>query len=206
MPKGRPTAPPDETESAREAALFNARHSIARGDFDAARQHISDAERLGAPTRDVRSLRQSITRGEQSMPARARKGFWIGFLISALGYFVVCFTQPLQWTIPVWAALVFGLIPLLSGFAAGRVQGPAVHSGDRFRAAFFGACWPMFWYTLITLIVLRSRLQSGPDSGQLFLVVMFVSILYAIGAGLVAGLVGSRLAALTTSATGRRSA
>ena len=40
------------------------------------------------------------------------------------------------------------------------------------------------FYTLLSLIVLRMRVQSGPDAGQLFMIVTLLSFLYAAAAGL----------------------
>ncbi len=185
---------PEMRAAAKEAEMVAAERALARGDFDEARAHLSDAERLGVQAKQIRDLRNSISRAEKGLPTRIRRSFWKGFFLSALCYIILAFRQPTGWTIPVWSALAFLLVPAAAGYLTGRAQGMSARPQDRFRSAMWATAWPMFFYTLLSLIVLRMRVQSGPDAGQLFMIVTLLSFIYAAAAGLVAGLAGSKLA------------
>jgi hypothetical protein len=198
--------PPDQRAAAREAEMIAAERALALGDFKTARSHLSDAQRLGAPKGDVQVLRQAINRSEKGMPNKIRKSFWVGLLISSMGYIILSFRLPVTWSIPVWAVLAFGLIPLISGFLTGAAQGIGTKPRDRFRAASWSTSTPMFFYTLISLIVLRTRIASGPDAGQLLLLVVLLCLFYGACAGVVAGLAARFLSSLVTHAPKRRHA
>ena len=111
----------------------------------------------------------------------------------SLYYLALSIQQPAQWTVPVWVLLAFLLGPALIGLIAGRLQRGEMSPLRRFRGGLQAGVITMFLYTSITLMALHARMGSSGDGGQVFLVGLFVSVIYALIAGVVAGAVSSRL-------------
>ncbi len=125
--------------------------------------------------------RQTPTR----KPGRASA--WGGFCLGLLGYLLVSVREPLEWRMPVWIILAFVVVPGLVGWVAGLGQVP--ERGICFRAGLRTAGWAMFLYASLTLIVLSHRIPADAGSGQEFWAGLLVSVVYALLAGTVAGLV-----------------
>ena len=191
--------PPDEAQAGIEGEIISAQRALAKGKFLEARRHLADAERLGAPEKDVRMLESSITSKERwakrdSAAARKRGklAVWAGFGVAGLGYLILSIRQPADWPAMIWGSIAFGVVPVLAGLVAGLLS-VASPSKARFSAGMKSTSLAMLAYTAISLMVLRFRVASGADSTQIFLVGCFVTMTYSLCAGLVAGFAAARL-------------
>ena len=72
-------------------------------------------------------------------------------------------------------------------------MGAAREARTRFWAGFRAGSLAMFGYTAISLMVLRTHIGSGADSVSIFVVGLFVSTVYALIAGIIAGIAGAKL-------------
>jgi hypothetical protein len=132
---------------------------------------------------------------QRFQPAIASLYPWRTFFLALLLYVFLSFRDLTVWTKPVWAILAFIAIPGLSAFALGRGGNPGPHV----RAAFTSVGWAMGLYTAYHLLRLHSRFGLTGDAGtsmNVFFAGLFVTVVYALGAGAVCAIVG-RLWALT---------
>lgn len=182
-----------EQQEAANRAIHAAQESLAAGHFREARHHLSEAENLRADSQTLRRLRNGIKQAESAQTGHRRRNVWIGFGLGCIGYLILSLRQPLGWTIPVWALLAFLVVPICIGLTVGRGMGYDAGPGPRFRGWFRACSLVMFLYTAFNLMIVRYNIGSG-DTGQVFLVGLFVSVIYALLAGLVAGLASGWLA------------
>lgn len=188
--------PPGEQQGAAEAAVVETERHLGAGRYAAARNSLADAARLGASRRDIERLHSSIDRGEARSKKGAKAARWLAFGLGILAYLILSVQQPPAWRVPVWAALAFLAVPATVGFTAGKIAGRGTPAPTRFRAGMSAGGWAMFWYAAITLFMLHARMNSGAPAGEVFLAGAFVTIVYSLLAGLVAGLVSAKLAFL----------
>jgi hypothetical protein len=189
--------PPDDRVAARQARIAEAEHALARGRFNDARRLMGEARGLGAKgVKDPRltQLQKAIKEAEAGQAKRARVGPWAGLGVGLLAYLLVSAAQPPAWGIPVWALLAFVVVPGIIGYTTGRVLGRSAERKPRFRAGLFAGAAAMFLYASVTLMVLHARIGSTGDSGEVFLVGLFVSLVYSGLAGAVAGAASAYLA------------
>jgi len=118
-----------------------------------------------------------------------------GAIVGLVGYTILSFRQPPEWHALLWAVLAFGVIPALIGLAVSR---PAAARGSVVAASWW-ALISMLIYTGSGMIRAHVRLESNPDSGQVVLIGLFVSVVY----GLAAGLVAAGVSALRVRARGK---
>jgi hypothetical protein len=192
--------PPDETRAGIEAEIIAAERALANGNMPEARRRLADAERLGASSSDLKMLHSAIASRERFSKtdrANAKKkgklGVWAGFGIGVMGYLILSIRQPPDWPQTLWALLAFGVVPILAGLTTGRISRAAGNARSRFWAGLKSGFISMFLYSGISLIVLRTRIASGADSMQILTVGLFVTFVYAILAGCVAGAASSKL-------------
>ena len=114
---------------------------------------------------------------------KRRTGFWL----AVLAYFILSFFSILSLGYFVWLLLAFLIIPVLTGIVTGRRQGLDFGDGGCFAAGMRAAGVPMAIYTAISLMIVHSRVGPSPSASATFLVGLAVTIIYAIIAGLVAG-------------------
>jgi hypothetical protein len=184
--------PQDQTAAGQEAAILATERALAGGRYHEARQHISELKRLHGSQHDIARLTKTVDAGLAGQKKKSGKASWIGPLVAIAGYLVLSFRQPPGWTLPLWAILAFVVVPGLTGYAVGKLLGPETAPGARFRSAMWGAGFAMFFYTAISLILLRVRIDS--DGGSTVVQVgFFVTCLYTLLAGTVAGFVSAKL-------------
>jgi hypothetical protein len=179
--------PPDEVKARQEAELDEAEEDIASGDLDEARAHVAEAAELGASRRDITRLSRAVATEAKARDRRARRSRWMGAGVSIAAYAVLSFHQPHEWGQLTWVVLALVVVPGVVGWLIGRAHGPGSPRGLRFRRSLAPAAAPMALYTAIWLMVLRSRIGSGGSSGEVFLVGVFVTAVYAGVAACVAG-------------------
>ena len=133
----------------------------------------------------------------QPRPVRRSSGGqlrpWRTFFIASALYFLLSLREISQWTQIVWFLLAFVAIPIGMAFVLGR--GGGVPFGERVRASLWSVGLAMGFYTAINLLRLHAKIGSGSN---VFLLVLVVSIVYAIIAGgvcAIAGLIAERFAA-----------
>lgn len=185
---------PPEGQNAAEGEMLAAEAALAGHRYREALQHLAEAERLGATDNDVEHLRAAVRQAQATGNRRVRRSGWVGLAVGLLGYLLLSAEQPPGWTVPGWIFLAFLVVPGVVGLATGRLQGWEQPPGARFRAAMRAGGIAMALYTGFTLIVLRQRIHTNTDSGQIFLAGCLVTLVYAVLAGLVAGFVSARLA------------
>ena len=110
--------------------------------------------------------------------AHKARAFAIGLVI----VLILSLRNPRAWGEPVWAALTFALLPALVAFAVGRTTPPR----EGITNAFWITNFLVFWYTAIGMMRTHHRVGSGGDPGQTALVGLFVAVVDAALAGLVA--------------------
>jgi len=117
-----------------------------------------------------------------------------GMMVGLAGYTILSFRQPPEWHPVLWAALAFGMVPAVIGLVVSR---PAARGS--IAVAFWWALISMLTYSGISMIRAHVRLESNPNSGQIVLIGLFVSVVY----GLMAGLVAAGASALRVRARGK---
>jgi hypothetical protein len=180
--------PAGEREEAGDAEIIAAESALGKRQFLEAQQHLVEAERLGASRHEVERLRRAAVAAVQRQVQRERRAPWAGFGIGVAGYFVLSLRQPPGWTIPVWAILAFLVVPGIIGWVTARWQGFGQEASTRFWAGGRAGGGAMALYSGLSLIAVRQRFSTGTDAGQVLLVGLFVTLVYAALAGAVAGL------------------
>jgi hypothetical protein len=180
--------PPNEREEAGDAEIIAAESTLARRQFLEAQQHLAEAERLGASRHEVERLRSAAVAAVQRQVQRGRQAPWAGFGIGVAGYLLLSIQQPPGWTIPGWVILAFLVVPALIGGVTGRWQGLDQEARTRFWAGGRAGGGAMALYSGLSLIAVRQRFSTNADAGQVVLVGLFVTLVYAVLAGAVAGL------------------
>ncbi len=178
----------------REMQIQEAQHDLVTGHLEEAGQHLQQAQKLGASQRDIKRLKDALAEMTQAQRRRTKAAPWAGFGLCAVGYLILSIQQPDGWGVWVWRALALVGLPLFAGVLVGKMMGPDSHGQWRFHGAAKAGAWAMGLYAVITLLVLRSRIGSGPSSEQTVLIIGVVAVAYALVAGLVAGAAGRWLA------------
>jgi hypothetical protein len=118
---------------------------------------------------------------------RGRAAKRLGFVLAACAYFLIGLRPPHAWSHAAWILLVFLVVPAGIGALIGRRMGEATSAPARFRAGFAACSMAMALYAAISMFVIRAGIGSGsPDA---LLVVIFVALVFAVGAGAVGGAV-----------------
>jgi hypothetical protein len=185
--------PPDQTAAGQEAAILATERALAAGRYHEARQHIGELKRLHGSHHDIARLTKAVDAGLAQQKKRSKKTAWIGPLVAIVGYLILATRQPFGWTIPVWTVLAFLVVPGLTGYTVAKLLGPETAPGARFRSAMWGTGFAMFFYTVISLMIVRARIGGDAGSSQAAVVVFFVASIYTVLAGAVAGLVSAKL-------------
>jgi hypothetical protein len=183
--------PPEEREAAGDAEIIAAEIALGKRQFLEAQQHLAEAERLGAARHEVERLRSAAVTAVQRQVQRGRRAPWAGFGTGVAGYLVLSLRQPPGWTVPVWAILAFLVVPGAIGCVTTRWQGFDQEASTRFWAAGRAGSGAMALYSGLSLIAVRQRFSTDADAGQVLLVGLFVTLVYAALAGAVAGLVSA---------------
>ena len=170
------------------AALYQKRYTDARA-------HCRAAEQNGAPRGEVQRWERAIKTGDQQQVKLTRNAGWVGGLIAISAYFLLAF---LPLPSPVHFGVALLLIPAVCGLAVGRLAGFDFGASSRFRRAAYVGASAMFAYGLCSMIWRRTRFDLGSEAGQVFFVWLVAAGVYALIAGLVAGIFGGKLAWLTS--------
>lgn len=112
---------------------------------------------------------------------------WMGGATGTVAYLILSVAQPLDWRLPVWAVLAFVTVPTLVAYVCSKLLGPQTESPVRFKSAFCSGAVAMFLYTSISLMIVHSRIGPISDDGHDLRIGLFVSVVYAAIAGVVAG-------------------
>lgn len=169
--------------------LTQADAAIQQGRFDAASRFLDRAAASGAEPRQIadlgRKLRYAMAQHERGVRGSVRIGFWLALV----GYIVLSMRQPDEWTIRVWLAAEFLVIPIVAGVLVGMR-----HSGQRSRGRAFWdgarsggiamACYAAF----NTLILAGNLHKPSSDAFDEYFAALLTVVLYGAAAGLVAGL------------------
>jgi|GEM_PF-7061221 len=183
-----------EQETLSQAELEKAHTAYYQKRYGDARAHCKTAERTGASRGAVQQLERAIGAGEQQQVKLTQNAGWVGGLTALFAYLLLAFLPVPQ---GVHFAIALALIPAICGLAIGRLSGFDFGAGSRFRRAAWVAASMMFAYGISSMIWRRTRFDIGSESGQLFFVWLIAAGVYALIAGLVAGIVGGKLAWLT---------
>lgn len=173
--------------------LVTARACAERGDFNQALHHIEVASMEGADPSDIQR--------EQIALEALRRGYFnsraerIGFAVAVpfVCYLLLSVAEPPSYGTLVWAALALLAVPLLTGLAMAKLTN-GFSRGWLFQRSFLLAGFAMAIYTVIHLAAIRNRIAEQADSVAVLAVSAFVTMVYAICAGLVAGLLSAILA------------
>lgn len=134
-------------------------------------------------TKQRRRLQEAHEQQRQHARARA----WQGFALACLGYLILAFQQPTEWGMILWAVLAFLVVPVGAGvFVAFQTAESAMRA--RFFTGLRIGAWAMGIYTGIELCLVHSRIGSNPNTGAVFLVGSFVTLIYALLAGNACGM------------------
>ncbi len=182
---------PENEPTTREQEMEKAQIAYAQKRYGDAHAHLKAAKRSGAATGAVQKMERVVKAAEEQQSKLRRNCGWVGFLIALFAYGLLAF---LPVSLPVRYLLMLGIIPAVCGFAIGRLAGYDFGVGSRFRRAARIAASTMFGYALLGMIWTRTRFEMGSEAGQIFLVWLSVAAAYALIAGLVAGIVGAKLA------------
>lgn len=173
-----------------QAELEQAKAAYAQKRYGEAREYCRLAERAGATRGSIQQLERAIRVGEEQQKKLTQSAGFVGFLFAFFAYIILAFL-PLPTPAHFGAALI--LIPAICGIAIGRLSGFDYGSGSRFRRAAWVAASTMFVYGIAHMIWRRTRYEMGTETGQVFIVWLVAAGVYAIIAGLVAGVVGGKL-------------
>lgn len=169
-----------------------AKLALVRKRYDEAKRLLTEAEQSGATRSQTHRLRQAIQTQEAHQEKMARNSLWVGLLLGGFAYLILFFL-PFTPRDAVWIVAALLAVPGLMGGVIGRLMGFDAGAGLRFRKAAKVCGFVMFGYTFVSLIWQRSRFEIGSELGQVFLVWLLVATVYAILAGVVAGLVSAKL-------------
>ena len=186
---------PDTEPITWEQEMEKAKRAYAQKRYSDARAHLKTAKRNGAATGTVQQMERAVRASEEQQTKLRRNCGTLGFFLAIFCLTILAF---LPVSNPVRFALMLGVIPAVSGFIIGRLAGYDFGAGSRFRRAARVAAFTVFWYALIGMIWSRTRFEMGSETGQVFLVWLTVAAVYAIIAGIVAGIAGGKLAWLTS--------
>jgi hypothetical protein len=184
---------PEPITNAAQEKLEAAKQALARKRYDEAKRLLTEAEQNGVPPRWAANLRQMIRGAEEHQDKLARNSHWVGLLIGGFVYLILLFL-PLTPRDVAWIVLALLGVPALVGGVIGRLMGFDAGAGPRFRKAALVCGFAVFGYAFVSLIWQRSRFAIGSEIGQVFLVWLLVATVYAVIAGVVAGLVSAKFA------------
>lgn len=179
---------PESRNPLAQQKLEEAKQAFARKHYSLAHQLLGEAEQLGGAHKQTHNLRVAIRAHEQMQVKQARNSHWVGLLIGGFVYFILLFT-PLNPRHPLWVVLALLVVPGVIGIAIGRRMGYDAGGGSRFWRAAKACGFVMFGYAFLSMIWQRTRFPLGGDAGQVFLVWVTASAVYALVAGGIAGLV-----------------
>ncbi|HLK61596.1 MAG TPA: hypothetical protein VKU00_33925 [Chthonomonadaceae bacterium] len=177
-------------EEETHAEILAARQAFKEQRYDDAEYHLNRATYLGAPQQQINELQKRIRNLRKTQRERAgtsgRWGFWCGIL----GYLLLSLQQPSGWTQTVWILLAFGLVPAIIALVVRWRQGVEVENSARFWTAWRAGSATMALYSVISLIIVGTRLGGDTVSGAShFIAGVLTMLLFALLAGSVAGLV-----------------
>ena len=112
----------------------------------------------------------------------------LGVLVASACYLVLAMRKPHEWGLPLWSGLALALVPLLCGAIIGRGMGGDFTRAKRFRTAFYVSGLMMAIYSGISLMIVRSGIDSSASASAVAVVGLFVSAVYAVIAGTIAGI------------------
>ncbi|MES2459615.1 MAG: hypothetical protein V4671_03470 [Armatimonadota bacterium] len=124
-------------------------------------------------------------------PAGDRRYPWRAFFVALLLYIFLSIREMSAWTTPVWAILAFVAIPGAGALALGQWPGGTFR--ERFWVTLGSVGTAMALYTVFHLIRLHRHIGSTSESAtavNVFFVILSISVLYGIGAGLIGAAVG----------------
>ena len=107
--------------------------------------------------------------------------------VAVLGYAVLSFQTPAAWGPLFWGLAAFLVLPAFAGILAGGGEGP---TGRRFWRAFGIVAGSMAIYTTVGMAITRGNMHSSDKSSDYF-VYLVVAVVYAVIAGMVAGVSGT---------------
>ncbi len=180
--------PPDEEAAAREHALSRAKVAIHHRHFADAQRFMDSAAQLHANRVDLQWLHDEFFIEKRKSESREIMARTFGPIVCGLIYLIESVNGPREWTIPVWIAMTFLIIPAMVGFIMGRQVSPEQPASKRFWAAFVSVAIGIFAYTAFSLIMLRSRIGQPDSTGTIFVVGLLVSSIYAVIGGSVGGI------------------
>jgi hypothetical protein len=172
--------------------LAAAHQCALEGQFDQAYHHLEVAAIEGAEPGEIQRERLWIEAMKGGVVKARLDRILIAVALPVFAYLVMSVAQPSAYGQTLWAALALAVVPLLTGVAMAKLVGGGGR-GTMFVRSFLVAGSAMGLYTAINLIIVRSRIAEPADSMALFLVGSTVTVLYALCAGLVAGIVSAAL-------------
>ena len=169
-----------------------ARVAIEEGDFARARHHMNNIAATGPHRQEIAELEHLIRVKETDSIVLSAQRVEYAVGVCVLGYIILGFRTPNAWGGPVWGLLGFLVLPLFTGLLAGnsvRRSASNPEKSTRFWRGFTITAVTMAIYTLVSLNLIRHKMQSS-DKASDFFIYFVVMAVYAVGAGVVAGISG----------------
>ena len=177
-----------EDEKVRQE-LRSADDAIRAGRYDVADHWLTLAAHAGAEPLHISELGRKLRLARAMHEANVGATVRIGFAVALVGYVAASCRQPVAWTIPVWLALIFLLIPGIAGAVVGWR-----HAGERTLSKTFmdgmrSGAWAMACYACFNLLVLGGHLQTeSTQVGDEFVAGVFTVVLFTAAAGAISGI------------------
>lgn len=174
------------------AELLAAEDALHKGRYDVADSHLDAAAHAGAPPQRISDLGRQLRYARAQHEQRVKTSVLIGMALGIVGYLIISVKPPLEWGLPLWGALIFLVVPGLTGLLIGRR-----HAGERtpqaaFRDGWRAGLWAMSLYTVIHLIGAGCRLdREGGEAGEEFFAGLLTLLLFSVVAGLVSGMISA---------------
>ncbi|HEY3781696.1 MAG TPA: hypothetical protein VGL56_11460 [Fimbriimonadaceae bacterium] len=174
-----------------EPDILKARQALDQGLISSAKQHLTAAKMEGADPQALRELEWKVQYAEQHKHSHSHKFTVIALAVAAVGYFVLSFQSPGQWTQIGWGIIAFLIIPAIQGVILALGAHPEYDRTQRFKNGLGLGAAMMAAYTLFNLLIVSSKIGTHKTEPDVPTVVLLVTAVYSLAAGLVCGLVSA---------------
>ena len=110
----------------------------------------------------------------------------VAIAIPVIGYLILSADQPDTMGVPIWAALTFVLIPVLTGIVVAHSL-PDESRKTRFGRSFLFVGCTAAVFTFVNLGMVRGRISEQPDPVALVELMVLVTVVFGAICGVVAG-------------------
>ena len=178
----------DASNHKKQEEIALAKKAANEGRILEAKAHLVNAKHEGATEKELYRIRTLITKSSAEQQKHGAWGAFAGFSIAMTAYFITIFMSMGR---PLWLSVVLLIVPIVSGYCAGRLKGDVAGPSARFRTGFLSVGFAMALFSFVNMLVVRYRFPAEGQATEIFLLSVSISVVYGIAAGCVAGLVST---------------